>query len=93
MRYGHVKDATQDVAEDVTQDVAGDVLGAAEDGSSSVSGGEIIITPVACPQLPPTPTPPKASSSTVSSSSRQVLFERLKPFVGAADPVTVTVDS
>ena len=36
-----------------------DVLDAAEDGSSSVSGGKIIITPVAYPQLPPTPTPPK----------------------------------
>ena len=49
----HVKDAAQDVAEDVTRDLAGDVLGAAEDGSSSVSGGKITITPVACPQLPP----------------------------------------
>jgi len=27
------------------------VLGAAEDGSPSVSGGKITITPVACPQL------------------------------------------
>jgi len=35
----HAKDAAQDVAEDVAQDVAEDVLGAAEDGSSSVSGG------------------------------------------------------
>ena len=76
MRDGHVKDAAQDVAEDVTQDVVADVLGAAEDGSSSVSGGKIIIKPVAYPQLPPTPTSPKASSSTVSSSSRQALFER-----------------
>ena len=59
MRDGHVKDAAQDVAEDVTQGVAEDVLGAAEDGSSSVSGGKITITPVACPQLPPTPTPPR----------------------------------
>ena len=40
VRYEHVKDATQDVAEDV--------LRAAEDGSSSVSGGKIIITPVTC---------------------------------------------
>ena len=47
-----MKDAAQDVAENVTQDVAEDVLGAAEDGSSSVSGGKIIITPVAYPQLP-----------------------------------------
>jgi len=53
-----VKDAAQEVAEDVTQDVAEDVfgaaedlLGAAEDGSSSVSGGRIITTPMACPQL------------------------------------------
>jgi len=93
VRDEHVKDAAQDVAEDVTQDVAEDVLGAAEDGSSSVSGGKIIITPVAYPQLPPNPMPPKASSSTVSSSSRQALFERLKPFVGAAGTVTVAVDS
>jgi len=88
-----VKDAAQDVAKDVTQDVAEDVLGAAEDGSSSVSGESIITTPAAYPQLSPTPTPPKVSSSTVSSSSRQALFERLKPFVGAAGPVTVAVDS
>ena len=93
MRDGHVKDAAQDVAEDVTQDVAEDVLGSAEDGSSSVSGGKIIITPEAYPQLPPTPTPPQVSSLTVSSLSRQALFERLKPFVGAAGPVTVAVDS
>ena len=85
VRDEHVKDAAQDVAEDV--------LGSAEDGSSSVSGGKIIITPVAYPELPPTPTPPKVSSSTVPSSSRQALFERLKPFVGAAGPVTVAVDS
>ena len=52
MRDGHVKDAAQDVAEDVTQDAAEDVLGAAEGGSSFVSGGKIIITPVAYPQLP-----------------------------------------
>jgi len=39
VRDEHVKDAAQDEAEDVTQDVAEDVLGAAEDGSSSVSGG------------------------------------------------------
>ena len=58
MRNGHVKDAAQDVAEDVTQDSVGYVLGAAEGGSSSVSGGIIISTPVACPQLPPTPRPP-----------------------------------
>ena len=88
MRDGHVKDAAQDVAKDVTQDVAEDVLGAAEDGSSSVSGESIITTPAAYPQLSPTPTPPK-----VSSSSRQALFERLKPFVGAAGPVAVAVDS
>ena len=48
----HVKDAAQDVAEDMTQDAAEDVLGAAEDGSSSVSGGKIITTPVAYPQVP-----------------------------------------
>ena len=90
---GHVKDAAQDVAEDVTQDMAEDVLGAAEDGSSSVSDGKIITTRAACPKLPSTPTPPKAFSSTVSSSSRQALFERLKPFVCAAGPVTVAVDS
>ena len=47
VRDGHVKNAAQDVAEDVTRDVAEDVLGAAEGGSSSVSGGKIIITPVA----------------------------------------------
>jgi len=93
VREVHVKDAAQDVAEDLTQDVAEDVLGAAEDGSSSVSGGKIVTTPVAYPQLPPSPTPPKASSSTVSSSPHQVLFVRLKPFVGAAGPVTVAVDS
>ena len=52
-----MKDAAQDVAEDVTQDVAEGVLGAAEDGSSSVSSEKIIITPVAYPQLPPTPRP------------------------------------
>jgi len=52
-----VKDAAQDVAENVTQDVAEDVLGAAQDGSSSVSGGSISITAVACPQLPPSPRP------------------------------------
>ena len=67
MRDGHVKDAAQDVAEDVTQDVAEGLLGAAEDGSPSVSGGKIITTPVACPQLPPTPTLPKVYLSTVSS--------------------------
>ena len=39
MRDEHLKDAAQDVAEDVTQEVAEDVLGAAEDGSLSVSGG------------------------------------------------------
>ena len=52
MRDEHVKDAAQDVAEDVMQDVAENVLGAAENGSSSVSGGKIIITPVACPTAP-----------------------------------------
>jgi len=93
VRDEHVKDAAQDVAKDVMQNAAEDVLGAAEDGSSSVSGGKIITTPVACPQLPPKPTPPKASSSTVSSSSRQALFERSKPFVGAAGPVAVAVDT
>ena len=85
MRDEHVKDAAQDVAEDV--------LGAAEGGLSSVSGGKTLITPVAYRQLPPTPTPPKVSSSAVSSLSRQALFERLKPFVGAAGPVTEAVDS
>jgi len=93
VRDGHVKDAAHNVAEDVTQDAAEGVLGAAEDGSSSASGGKIIITPVAYPKLPPSPTPPKVSSSAVSSSSRQAFFERLKPFVGAAGPVTVAVDS
>ena len=93
MKVEHVKDAAQDVAEDVTQGVAEDVLGAAEDGSSSVSGGKIIIIPVAYPQLPPQPhAPPKISSSTVSSSSRQALFECLKPFIGAAGPVKVAVN-
>ena len=53
MRDEHVKDAAQDVAEDMTQDAAEDVLGAAEDGSSSVSGGKVIITPVAYPQHAP----------------------------------------
>ena len=57
MRDEHVKDAAQDVAKDVTHDAAEDVLGAAEDGPSSVSGGKIIITPVACSQLPPSPRP------------------------------------
>ena len=52
VRDKHVKDAAQDVAEDVTQDAAEDVLGAADDGSPSVSGGRIIITPVSCSQLP-----------------------------------------
>ena len=52
-----MKDAVEDVAEDVTRDVAEDVLGAEEDGPSSVSGGKIIITPVAYPQLPPPPRP------------------------------------
>ena len=61
MRDEHVKDAAEDLAEAATQDVAEDVLGAAEDGSSSVSGGKITITPAAYPQLTPTPTPPKAS--------------------------------
>ena len=70
VRDEHVKDAAQDVAGDVTQGVAEDVLGAAEDGSPSASGGKIIITPVAYPQLPPTRTPPNISSPTVSSSSR-----------------------
>jgi len=93
VRDEHVKDAAQDVAEDVTQDVAEGVLGAAEGGSSSVSGGKIITKPAAFPQLPPTPTPPKVSLSAVSSSSRQALFERLKPFVGAVGPVAVVVDS
>ena len=41
------------MAVDVTQDVVGEVLGAAEDGSSSVSGGKVIITPVAYPQHAP----------------------------------------
>ena len=59
VRDEHVKDAAQDVAENVMKDAAEDVLEAAEDGSSSVSGGGIIITPVACAQLPPTPKPPR----------------------------------
>jgi len=46
-----VCNAAQDVAEDVTQDVAEDVLSAAGGGSSSVSGGKIIITP-ALPNCP-----------------------------------------
>ena len=41
VRDEHMKDVAQDVAEDVTQDLDKDVLGAAEDGSSSVSGGKI----------------------------------------------------
>jgi len=52
-----VKDAAQDVAEDVTEDVAEEVLGAAKDGSSSVSGGNTAIKAAACPQLPPSPRP------------------------------------
>ena len=52
-----MKGAAQDVAEDVTQDMAEDVLGAAEGGSSSVSGGNITTTAVACPKLPPSPRP------------------------------------
>ena len=79
-----MKDAAQDVADDATQVVAEGVLGAAEDGSSSVSGGKIIVTPVACPQLPPTPTPPKVSSSTVSS--RQALFECVKSLCWCGRP-------
>ena len=55
MKDEHVRD---EHVEDATQDLAEDVLGVAEDGSSSVSGGKTIITPVAYPQLPPTPTPP-----------------------------------
>ena len=75
MRDGHVKDAAHNVAEDVTQDAAEGVLGAAEDETPSVSGGRII-APVANPQLPPhPPRPPKISSSTVSSSPHQALFE------------------
>ena len=93
MKGEHVKDAAQDVAEDVTQDVLEGVLGTAENGSSSVSGGKTITIPVACSQLPPTPTPPKVSSSIVSSSSRKAFFEHLKPFVGAAGQVTVAVGS
>jgi len=38
-------------------------------------------------------TPPKVSSSTASSFSRQALFERSKPFVGVAGLVAVAVDS
>ena len=56
VRDEHVKDAAQDVAEDVTQDLAEDVLGAAEDGSSSVSGGKIIITPELTAPHPHAPT-------------------------------------
>jgi len=52
VRDGHVKDAAQEVAEDVTQDAAEDVLGAVEDGSPSVSGVKITITPVASPLAP-----------------------------------------
>ena len=37
--------------------------------------------------------PPEVSSSTVSSSSRQALFERSKPFVGAVGPVAAAVDT
>jgi len=87
VRDKHVKDAAQDVAEDVTRDVAEGVLGAAEDGSHLLAGT------CGLPPTAPHPTSPKVSSSTVSSSSRQALFERLKPFVGAAGPVTVAVDS
>ena len=52
MKDEHAKDAAQDVAEDVTQDAAEDVLGAADDGSPSVSGVKITITPVASPLAP-----------------------------------------
>ena len=88
MRDEQVKDSARDVAEDVAEGV----LGATEDGSLSVSRGKIIITPVACPAAP-YPQAPQVSSSAAFSSSRQALFERLKPFVGAAGPVTVAVDS
>ena len=90
MRDEHVKEAAEDVAEDVAQDLAEDVLApwrmdrhlsAAERSSQHLW---LHLT---------APTPPKVSSSTVFSSSRQALFERLKPFVGAAGPVAVAVDS
>ena len=47
VRDEHVKDAAQDATEDVP--------GALEDGSSSVSGGKIIITPVASAPPPHAP--------------------------------------
>jgi len=52
-----VKDLAQDVVGDVTEDAAENVLGAAEDDRHLSAAEKIIITPVACPQLPPTPTP------------------------------------
>ena len=54
-----MKDAAQDVAEDVTQDVVEDVLGAAEDGSPSVSGGRSSPHPWPTPNCPPPPRPPR----------------------------------
>jgi len=50
VRDGHVRDAAQDVAG--VENAAEGVLGAAEDGSPSVSGGKFITKPVAYPQLP-----------------------------------------
>ena len=75
-----MKDAAQDVAEDVTQDVAEDVLGVADHHHAR-----------SLPSTAPNPTPPKVSSSAVSSSSRALwTFEAL---VGAAGQVTVAVDT
>ena len=85
-----MKDAAQDVAEDVTEDVAEEVLGAAKDGSSSVSGGNTAIKAAACPQLPPSPRP---QGFFINGFFIVALFGRSKPFVGAAGPVTVAVDS
>jgi len=45
---GHVRDG---LVKDSAQDVAEGVLGAGEDGSSSFSGGKVIIAPVTCPEL------------------------------------------
>ena len=86
-----MKDAAQDMAQDVTQDVAEDVPGAAEDEPSSVSGGKITITAVACPQLPPSPRPQNFPHQRFLY--RRALFELSKPFVGAAGPVAVAVDT
>jgi len=86
-----VKDAAQDVAEDVKKNLAENVLGAVEDGSSSVSGGNITTTAVACSQLPPSPRPQGFLHQRFLH--RRELFERSRPCVGAAGPVLVAVDT